>query len=843
MRGETLRPLTLRAFVGAYPPCQGGGYAKLGPSAGHHHAGRDPEAGQVGRTKDTDSARGGHNRDPDRIFFWVEARTSGAIPSRGVVGDGQVAEDAGVRRTYRRQSARTHAAMSAPVRKAPPSRPRAAVPTAQLVAEPNPWLRDAVLLAAAAVIIWSAAPLVGQAQWALPATILAVVAALLRAVLGKRTSQRAQLMDRVTEAVCPMVGVRTANRAVVRASRWRRGWPGTPGIIDVRYPSGTPDTEPGWASEVAEAVSRRMPHPFRIDSHDRMKCQLRLTPTPPEAETAAVPAEVVRAERLILELLGPTAAITNTEVTGGELRSIDARHEAGAKLAASGYRNRVEKVVSTNLPGRWRAQWDLEADTVHLEVRPTFPANLWLPVPEIDETIDVLDTYDDVELSYGVDEDRNPVVWRPARDPNLMLVGAPGTGKTATAHTLLALATLRGWPVWVVDGKAIEFLGFQDWPNVQVVASVIEQQIAVIHRAHAVMEHRYNLITTGRAKESDFEPLLVFLDEYADFRGNLMAWYTDIKVKGDPTKPPVLQRVQSIARKGRTSRVHLVFATQRPDAEYFGGDMRDNFRMRISMGRLSPQGAMMMWESAITGTTIPRGCRGRATTVNDANRAVEIQNYYTPDPRKTPPGTEGYELLQQLRPATTKHERLLILDPEPQPDLDGKGDTSEPVAPTYTDYAEADWVLASQFPHLDPVNHRARGITGGRAAASPMALFGLTNADSPVSMDKPAPTSAHDATPEPAAPTDDADIESEGDEWEGYGLVMDITPEELQVGDLILVDDAAGLWGVVDDEPEPDVEDDDCIAVSWRGDDDSAGAVSLPCGYAVSARRPVEFED
>jgi DNA segregation ATPase FtsK/SpoIIIE, S-DNA-T family len=43
-------------------------------------------------------------------------------------------------------------------------------------------------------------------------------------------------------------------------------------------------------------------------------------------------------------------------------------------------------------------------------------------------------------------------------------------------------ATRNGWPVWVVDGKSVEFLGFQDWPNVQIVATSIEQQVAVITR-------------------------------------------------------------------------------------------------------------------------------------------------------------------------------------------------------------------------------------------------------------------------------------------------------------------------------------------------------------------------
>lgn len=50
-----------------------------------------------------------------------------------------------------------------------------------------------------------------------------------------------------------------------------------------------------------------------------------------------------------------------------------------------------------------------------------------------------------------------------------------------------------GWSIWVADGKSIEFLGFRDWPNVQVVATTVAEQVAVIERAWELMEHRYQL--------------------------------------------------------------------------------------------------------------------------------------------------------------------------------------------------------------------------------------------------------------------------------------------------------------------------------------------------------------
>ena len=243
------------------------------------------------------------------------------------------------------------------------------------------------------------------------------------------------------------------------------------------------------------------------------------------------------------------------------------------------------------------------------------------------------------------------------------------------------------------------------------------------------MEFRYQKITTGEAEETDFEPVLLFLDEWAEFRGNVETWYVSVKPKGGPRNPPVLDLLASMARKARTSRVHLVFGTQRPDAIYFVGDMRDNFAMRISMGRLSPQAAQMMWQSMTIGTSVPRGCRGRGTTVSDTHKPIEIQCYRVADPRKVVEGSEEAERLQALRPTAVRHPRLLIVPPSPATDIDADNDTVEPAALTYYDYVGADWVLAKDRPDLDPVVRRKAMLRNGaatsRRVASPTALLGL----------------------------------------------------------------------------------------------------------------------
>ncbi len=80
----------------------------------------------------------------------------------------------------------------------------------------------------------------------------------------------------------------------------------------------------------------------------------------------------------------------------------------------------------------------------------------------------------------------------------------------------------------------------------------------------------------------------------------------------------------------------------------------------------------------------------------------------------------------------------------------------------------------------------------------------------------------------------------DADEYVGYAPPTTCSPRSPMVGDLIEVEDGSGVWVVVDEVPEDDVVDPGMIAVSWRGDGDESGSVSLPDDYEVAVRRPEE---
>lgn len=684
-----------------------------------------------------------------------------------------------------------------------------------------------LVLCALAAAGWIIAPMSGHPRLAWPALVAGLLAALSVAVHGARTVRRRNVVDQLQLALLAELGGR-AGGVTVRARRWTRGWSGRPALVRLTYAPFPAALSPEWPSKVAQTTSSVLSGTYRTTKHDagRGRLTLRLH-TEPERVKDSV--EVERARHLVTTLLGPTATVRKIDVDDhGQVRTLEVAHDVGAKLVPTGYRARIERTVSSLLPGRWRAVWDLEGDRVRFEVRPTLPDSIWLeevsPPAE-----DLLERYGDVEIPFGVDEDGAVMSWRPAELPQAVVTGGTGTGKTSTTHALLVQFSHYGWPIWVADGKSIEFLGFRDWPNVQVVASTPPEQVAVIHRAWELMEHRYSLVTRNQARIEDFEPLLLFVDEYADLKGALTSWYSSVKQKGDPRQPATFDEVASIIRKGRTARVHVVLALQRPDAEFLGGEMRDNLGMRISVGRLSPQGAQMMWEHPGIGVTLPRGKRGRAIAAGESGQPVEMQCYRTPDPAKATSSVE-LELLARLRPAESHQERLLIIEPEPTTDLD----SGEPVSPTFDEYARADWVRAADRPDLDPLspNNIRAGLATGRELASPMAVLGLSGVSRPPGGRPRLEQLAVQLSSGGMSPEDSNDPAEDSQ----YGEPEPIAPTAVDVGDLLEVD---GEWVVVEEQPIPDLEDPDAVSISWRDDNDNYGDLVVPADDLLQVRHPM----
>jgi hypothetical protein len=669
-----------------------------------------------------------------------------------------------------------------------------------------------VVVVAVGAIAFGLASIIHRPAIAAWVVVLVVVIAASIIVLGIRDRNRGCSIDKMIEAANPLLGATSPTRDLVIPSRWKGGWIGTPERLELHYAATVFDGDPKFVETLVVQISRRMDVPYKVRKNVPRKCLIYLERdhSTPEAEVSS---EIAHATRVARNVLGASASVECETDETGAVTAVTAKYDLDSRDAMASYRQRIDKVFSSKVPGRWRSFWRLEQDEVRFEIRPTMPTMIphlaGGPRPQLTHA-----SYDACKIAYCVDEDGVTQYWQPSVSPHMLIIGGTGSGKTSLEHTILTDVSLFGWRVWVLDGKRIEFSGFRDWPNVELVASSVGDQVRMIHAAHDLMEQRYALIESGKARISDFEPLLLIIDEFATFRGRVQRWYKTVKPKGYPTQAPVFELIEDLARLARTAKIHMAIGIQRPDVTFLGGEMRDNFGARASLGRISPQGANMMWDSFAIGVAIPRKLRGRGISLNDDSQPVEVQTFYTPDPAKlTDDKVDEWAHLNQLRPAETTYPRKMILPPRPSVDIDGKDDIAEP--------SYSDWETAAIVAY-DPAR------TG----------------QSEIETVEPSPASSIGVHFEPVEDVEPADRGSSGDDlFEGYDEADAVKVNDLDAGDLVLVDESLALWGVVE-EVTPDVFTDGYVSIDYRDlETGEPNTVSVPDDEAVTARRPFPDED
>lgn len=645
----------------------------------------------------------------------------------------------------------------------------------------------------------------------LPVNLVLVGAAVAAIFLVRRTrrvSARETMERSLREALTPLVG----SSGGVRVNKWvKRSRRQVPLRVVLQFDAMAKDWDPKWVQQVVAIVESRTGSEYKIARHDSrarvIAFELDDSASQPEERTEKMVLEE-RAHTTMGELLGKEAKVS-PHWQGDELASVTVRYpdETAVKLTSAMKRQHAERVVTAMLPGRWRAQWDVESSRVLFELRPPIPESVPHPyVPITDENR--------FKIPSGVTEDGHVTYWDlKSTVPHGLTIGKTGTGKTVQILGIVMEWALRGWAVWISDPKQIEFIGLKKWPNVQIVAVTVEEQMAMVVKAWNLMEQRYAEIVAG-ADEREFEPVLVMLDEYTDFISAVNHWWTENKPKGAPSKCPIFGMLGSLARKARSAKVHLLFGLQRPDAAFLGGEMRDNLGFRNSLGRLSPDGARMMWGAPYIGTSVPSKIPGRGMSMNSEGLPVESQSYWTPDPRRALRDRKEADLdiLRSLLPREVKHKRLefRIADEDDPMWID---DAGKSVYNAWQAIVEATTRVARDADDLIDLEELP--------------------AEEVVPAEEAAPKKERHLHLVGASSTD----QDSGND--GYGHSTEIAADALRVGDLVNLD---GVWVVVE-SAVADYEDEGVVSLSWRSDDDDAGDLTIDAEEYIEIRRPIESEE
>lgn len=184
-------------------------------------------------------------------------------------------------------------------------------------------------------------------------------------------------------------------------------------------------------------------------------------------------------------------------------------------------------------------------------------------------------------VSPGVCIDGKPLIFDLAGAPHLLIGGTTGSGKSvcvsALLLSLLTYAEQRPLRFALIDPKQVEFAVWRDCPYLFAnIATDNDAASALLDELIAEMETRYARfaelgvkdLASARMKGYDGAWIVIAVDELADL----------VMQEKENERRLVL-----LAQKARAAGIHLLLATQRPDAKTFSGLLRTNCPARIAL--------------------------------------------------------------------------------------------------------------------------------------------------------------------------------------------------------------------------------------------------------------------
>ena len=209
-----------------------------------------------------------------------------------------------------------------------------------------------------------------------------------------------------------------------------------------------------------------------------------------------------------------------------------------------------------------------------------------------------------------------PVTVNLAHIPHILLGGSTGSGKSVLLKLLLMQALRKGAEVYIAD-----FKGGVDFPKVwheKCRMCFTEENLRyTLDQLVAVLEYRKNAFKAlgcpnidayNETTEQPLPRLIFACDEVAEMLD---------KTGADNERKKLLAQIENklstIARQGRAFGIHLILATQRPDATIIPGQIRNNMDLRVC-GRADSVLSQIILDNTGAADQIPKDARGRFIT-------------------------------------------------------------------------------------------------------------------------------------------------------------------------------------------------------------------------------------
>ncbi len=194
---------------------------------------------------------------------------------------------------------------------------------------------------------------------------------------------------------------------------------------------------------------------------------------------------------------------------------------------------------------------------------------------------------DNLVVPFGKSIDGNLVYGDLSQFPHMLVCGATGSGKSVFIHGMLLSLLMRNRPedlrLVMVDPKCVEFVAYEGLPNLlcPIITDPKQAEVA-LNKLCDLMDRRFALLAKARTRDirsyNDYYApahnkkklpyIVVVVDEFGDLAMNC-------KNIADP--------IQRIGQKARAAGIHLIIATQHPDAETISGVIKSNLKVTVCL--------------------------------------------------------------------------------------------------------------------------------------------------------------------------------------------------------------------------------------------------------------------
>lgn len=206
-----------------------------------------------------------------------------------------------------------------------------------------------------------------------------------------------------------------------------------------------------------------------------------------------------------------------------------------------------------------------------------------------------------------------PVTVNLSSIPHVLLGGSTGSGKSVLLKLLLMQAVKKGAYVFIADFKGgVDFppvwhencnLCYQEDELLEYLSEVVvqlESRKAILRKAGCPNIDVYNK-TTGKRMQR----YILACDEIAEVLDK-----TGLNKVQKERISQIENKLSIIARQGRAFGIHLILATQRPDATILSGQIRNNIDFR-ACGRADNVLSQIILDSTMAADMIPKDAKGR----------------------------------------------------------------------------------------------------------------------------------------------------------------------------------------------------------------------------------------